>query len=163
MNWYLKAFRQYADFSGRARRKEYWMFVLFSFIFCIVAIFLEGLFDSSEGMIFLLYTLAVCIPGLAVTVRRLHDVSQSGWMILIALIPIVGAIWLLVLLVTDSSPGANKYGNNPKEIEIIETNNLTQNSQSQNNIIDIPNICPHCKNPNIKRQKECEWCDSQIC
>jgi uncharacterized membrane protein YhaH (DUF805 family) len=74
---------------------------------------LEGI---GYGPVYGLYLLAVIIPSLAVGVRRLHDVGKSGWMILISLIPIIGAIWLLVLFVTDSNPGENQYGANPKEI-----------------------------------------------
>jgi uncharacterized membrane protein YhaH (DUF805 family) len=121
MNWYLKVLKQYADFSGRARRKEYWMFALFNMIFIIVAMILDNVLGLTAGelpygVFYFLYVLAVLIPGLAVAVRRLHDVGKSGWMILIALIPIIGAIWLLVLMVTDSNPGENQYGQNPKEL-----------------------------------------------
>jgi uncharacterized membrane protein YhaH (DUF805 family) len=121
MNWYLKVLRQYADFGGRARRKEYWMFVLLNIIFAFGAIILDNVLGIAidgigYGPLYGLYALAVLIPGLAAAVRRLHDIGKSGWMILIALIPLVGAIWLLVLLVTDSSPGENQYGANPKEV-----------------------------------------------
>jgi len=121
-NWYLKVLRQYADFNGRARRKEYWMFVLFNMIFAIAAMILDNVLGIAikgvgYGPVYGLYTLAVLIPGLAVSVRRLHDVGKSGWMILIALIPLIGTIWLLVLIVTDSDSGENKYGTNPKEIK----------------------------------------------
>lgn len=121
MNWYLKVLKQYADFSGRARRKEYWMFALFNFIFLIVAMILDNILGTTArelpyGVFYFLYALVVLIPGLAVAVRRLHDVGKSGWMILIALIPIIGAIWLLVLMVTDGNPGENQYGPNPKEV-----------------------------------------------
>ena len=121
MNWYLAVLKNYAGFSGRARRKEYWMFVLFNMIFAIVAMILDNVLGIAiegvgYGPLYGLYVLAVLIPGLAVAVRRLHDVGKSGWMILIALIPIIGAIWLLVLMVTDSNTGENKYGPNPKEI-----------------------------------------------
>jgi len=120
MNWYLTVLKKYAVFSGRARRKEYWMFALFNMIFAIVAMILDNILGIAVegvgyGPIYRLYALAVLIPGLAVSVRRLHDVGKSGWMLLIALIPIIGAIWLLVLMVTDSKPGENKYGPNPKE------------------------------------------------
>ena len=120
MNWYLKVLKQYADFSGRARRKEYWMFVLFNMIFAFFAMILDNILGFAiegigYGPLYGLYTLAVLIPGLAVAVRRLHDVGKSGWMILIALIPLIGAIWLLVLTLTDSNPGENQYGKNPKE------------------------------------------------
>lgn len=123
MNWYLKVLKQYADFSGRARRKEYWMFVLFNMIFAIVAMILDNVLGiAMEGIgygpLYGLYALAMLIPGLAVAVRRLHDVGKSGWMILIALIPLIGAIWLLVLMVTDSNPGENQYGQNPKEVTV---------------------------------------------
>jgi len=123
MNWYLKCIKQYADFSGRARRKEYWMFTLFNIIFAIVAMIIDNVVGTASpelgyGVFYGLYALAVFIPGLAVAVRRLHDVGKSGWMILIALIPLIGAIWLLVLMVTDSNPGENQYGQNPKEITV---------------------------------------------
>lgn len=115
MEWYLKALRQYADFEGRARRKEYWMFTLFNLIFAILALVVGGLIGESGVILYFLYVLGTLIPNLAVAVRRLHDVGKSGWMYLVALIPLVGFIWLLVLLVTDSQPGSNEYGPNPKE------------------------------------------------
>lgn len=124
MNWYLKVLRQYADFTGRARRKEYWMFVLFNIIFAIIAMILDNVLglawgELGYGPIYLLYALFVFIPGLAVAVRRLHDINKSGWMILVSLIPIIGAIWLLVLFVMDGTPGANQYGPNPKENQVV--------------------------------------------
>ncbi|SHK61204.1 DUF805 domain-containing protein [Epilithonimonas mollis] len=121
MNWYLKVLRQYADFNGRARRMEYWMFILFNIIFAIAAVILDnllGLKFSSEipyGFIYLIYVLATLIPGIAVAVRRLHDVDKSGWFYLIAFIPIIGTIWLLILFCTEGTPGTNQYGVNPKE------------------------------------------------
>ena len=119
-NWYLKVLKQYADFSGRARRKEYWMFALFNLIFSIVAMILDNILGIAidgvgYGPLYGLYILAILIPGWAVTVRRLHDVGKSGWMIFINLIPVVGLIWLLVLMLTDSQQGSNKWGVNPKE------------------------------------------------
>jgi uncharacterized membrane protein YhaH (DUF805 family) len=124
MDWYLKVLKQYADFSGRARRKEYWMFALFNLIFGFVAMVLDRQLGLSfnfnwnilgYGWIWLIYCLAVFIPSLAVSVRRLHDIGKSGWMILVWLIPLAGAYWLLILLVTDSDPDDNLYGINPKE------------------------------------------------
>ena len=119
MSWYIKVLKAYAVFTGRARRKEYWMFVLFNIIFAIVAIILDNILGTAMegvgyGMIYVLYMLAVLIPSLAVAVRRLHDTGRSGWMILIALIPFVGAIWLLVLLVLEGNAGENKFGPSPK-------------------------------------------------
>ena len=120
MKWYLKVFKQYVDFSGRARRTEYWMFVLFNIIFAIAAMILDNVLGTAMqgigyGPIYGLYVLALLIPGLAVSVRRLHDVGKSGWMFLIVLIPLVGAIWLLVLFCKDGQQGNNKWGQNPKE------------------------------------------------
>ena len=115
MEWYLKALRQYADFEGRARRKEYWMFSLFNLIFACLIIVGTGLIGNLGIILFLLYGVGTLIPSIAVSVRRLHDVGKSGWMNLVAFIPMVGSIWLLVLLVTDSEPGDNIYGPNPKE------------------------------------------------
>ncbi len=128
MNWYLQAVTaNYANFSDRARRKEYWMFVLFNIIFSVVAMFLDNMLGLAftmdmEGMsislgygwIYSIYALAVLIPALSVTVRRLHDKSKSGWFIFIALIPLIGAIWLFVLMCLDSDPGDNAYGPYPK-------------------------------------------------
>ncbi|HPT31155.1 MAG TPA: DUF805 domain-containing protein [Prolixibacteraceae bacterium] len=130
MNWYLQVLKKYADFSGRARRKEYWMFVLFNLIFIVAAGVLDNIFGTTfkisgygeaampYGWLYMLYALFVLIPGLAVCVRRLHDVGKSGWMILIALIPLIGAIWLLVLYCTAGDAGENKYGPDPKAGEM---------------------------------------------
>jgi uncharacterized membrane protein YhaH (DUF805 family) len=121
MSWYLAALKKYTDFSGRARRKEYWYFMLFNVIFLIVATILDNLFKTTfenlgYGWFYLLYALAVLLPGIALVVRRLHDVGKSGWWYFIALIPLVGGIWLLVLMCTDSQPGDNQYGPNPKAV-----------------------------------------------
>ena len=113
MEWYLKVVRDnYANFNGRASRQEYWMFNLFNFIFTIVVGFIDGFL--SLGFLSLLYVLAILIPGLAVFVRRLHDVNKSGWWFFINFIPIIGAIWMLILLCTDGNPGENSYGPSPK-------------------------------------------------
>lgn len=121
MDWYLKVLKSYAVFSGRARRKEYWMFLLFNIIFGVAAIILDNLLGvameaTGYGPIYGIYALALFVPGLAVSVRRLHDVGKSGWFFFVVLIPLAGAIWLLVLFCTDSNPGVNEYGANPKEI-----------------------------------------------
>jgi uncharacterized membrane protein YhaH (DUF805 family) len=121
MNWWLTCMKKYVDFSGRARRKEYWMFYLFNMIFAIAAVILYTILGiASEDLAFgvrVLYGLfafATLLPTLSATVRRLHDVGKSGWWVLISLIPLIGTIWLLVLIVTDSQPGDNQYGPNPK-------------------------------------------------
>ena len=133
MKWYLLVLKKYAVFSGRARRKEYWMFTLFNIIIPIIILTIIALLlgdlsgpqpAKGEGgsslyrLFYILYCLAVFIPGLAVSARRLHDIGKSGWMILIALIPIIGIIWLLILMVTDSNPEENQYGPNPKELAV---------------------------------------------
>ena len=120
MNWYLKVLMQYADFKGRARRKEYWMFFLFHVIFGTVLMTLDQVIginfgESSYGPLYLIYTLAVFIPTIAAMVRRLHDTGKTGWMGLVILIPLIGIIWWIILMVKDSNPGANQYGENPKE------------------------------------------------
>lgn len=119
MNWYVAALKKYAVFEGRAQRKEYWMFVLFTIIFGVIAIVLDNIsglvYQSFKfGIFYCLFSLAVLLPGLTVMVRRLHDIGKSGWMIFINLIPLIGSIWLLILLATDSQSGENQYGVNPK-------------------------------------------------
>ena len=123
MNYYLKVLQNYATFSGRARRSEYWYFVLFNIIFAFVAMIIDNVLGIAMdgvgyGPIYGLYVLAVFIPGLAVSVRRLHDVGKSGWFFFIVLIPLIGAIWLIVLMATDSNIGENNYGANPKGISL---------------------------------------------
>ena len=135
MNWYLKVWKQYADFSGRARRTEFWLFNLInSLIFFLLSLILIplGAFSmiSSIGyrtgagsfipiiivvILLLGFLLAIIIPSLAVCVRRLHDVGKSGWFILIGWIPVIGQIVLLILCIIDSQTGENKWGVNPKE------------------------------------------------
>ena len=120
MSWYLEAFKKYAVFSGRSRRKEYWYFVLFNIIVGIVLGLIDTLLGTrgsyaGAGLLSGIYGLAVLSPSLAVTVRRLHDIDRSGWWILIGLVPLLGAIVLLVFAVMDGTPGNNRYGRNPKE------------------------------------------------
>ncbi|MFA6322030.1 MAG: DUF805 domain-containing protein [Candidatus Buchananbacteria bacterium] len=121
MNYYTSVLKKYATFTGRAQRAEYWYFVLFNIIISLAAGIISTVIGDDYNTIGFLYSLAVLIPSLAVAVRRLHDVGKSGWMLLICLIPIVGAIWLLVLMIIDSNPGENKYGPNPKGIAPIKS------------------------------------------
>lgn len=113
MNWYLQVLKKYAVFEGRARRTEYWVFVLCNMGIAFLLAAVEGLFGS-PGVLVRLYSLAVLVPGLAVSVRRLHDTGRSGWYLLIGLIPVIGSLIVLVLMLLDSQPGANAYGPNPK-------------------------------------------------
>ena len=118
MTWYIEVLKKYAVFNGRARRKEYWMFLLFSIIIGFVLGLVEGLAgiapESDQSVLADLYMLAVLLPSLAVGARRLHDTDRSGWWLLIGLVPIIGAIVLLVFMVQDSQPGENQHGPNPK-------------------------------------------------
>ena len=132
MNWYLIVLKKNATFSGRARRKEYWMFTLFNVIFALVAMILDNVLgvampEVGYGPLYGLYALAMLIPGLAVAVRRLHDVGKSGWMILVALIPLIGGIWLLVLMVTGGESKENEYGPDPKTEENFNDDLLDAN------------------------------------
>ena len=118
MDYYLEVLKKYTVFSGRARRAEYWMFVLINFIVSAVLFAVDSALgintDGGVGVLGGIYSLAVLLPSLAVTCRRLHDTGRSGWWMLIAVIPIVGAVILIVFLVQDSDLGENEYGPNPK-------------------------------------------------
>ena len=137
MKYYIHCLKNYTNFSGRARRSEYWFFILFHFIFMIALIFLANLFDgfslieddlnfveSLPLILYGIYFAAVFIPTLAVTARRLHDMGKSGTWVFIYFVPLVGGIWLLVLLFSDSEPGRNKWGYNPKEEGMDEINEI---------------------------------------
>jgi len=114
--------KHYADFSGRASKTEYGMYVLFNFLAALVVRFFEAGFSDRSllsasldpGLLSTMLTIGLFLPGCAVMTRRLHDVGKSGWFWLLVLIPIVGWIWLLVLLCTEGDPGSNQYGPNPK-------------------------------------------------
>jgi len=120
MHWYLEALKKYALFNGRARRKEYWYFFLFNIIITIVLNDIYGeIFGSfiayqGIGLLGKLYILFVVIPSCAVSVRRLHDTGRSGSWLLIGLVPVFGALVVLVFMVEDSQPYENQYGSNPK-------------------------------------------------
>jgi uncharacterized membrane protein YhaH (DUF805 family) len=119
MDWYFKAFRNFANFGDRARRTEYWMFTLVN----VVVAFLLGIVDgiagfghgAGIGLLGGIYSLVVFIPSLAVTVRRLHDTNRSGWWVLVGIIPILGWLALLYFLVSEGQRGGNEYGLDPKD------------------------------------------------
>lgn len=118
MNWYVEVLKKYAVFSGRARRKEYWIFFLVTMIIALVLGIIEGIGDSApesgRSMLSTLYGLAIFLPSLSVGVRRLHDTGRTGWWMLIGLIPFIGAVVLLIFMIQDSQPTDNQYGPNPK-------------------------------------------------
>lgn len=119
MSWFVAALKKYAVFGGRSRRREYWYFVLFSSIITVALVIVDsaiGTFDSTVGLGLLsgLFSLAILIPSIAVSVRRLHDIDRTGWWFLISFIPLIGTIVLLVFAVLDSTSGGNRFGPNPK-------------------------------------------------
>ena len=132
MEWYLKVMRDnYANFNGRARRKEYWMFTLFFFLitvviyflFALLAFFMAGdlinLMDNEWvpvvlGFSIIIYFLIHLIPSIAVTVRRLHDTGKSGWLYLLTFIPYIGSLIIFIFTVIEGNKGDNKYGPDPK-------------------------------------------------
>jgi uncharacterized membrane protein YhaH (DUF805 family) len=113
MNWYVNVLKKYAEFSGRARRKEFWMFVLINFGISI-ALGLVDMALGDAGFLGGVYGLAVLVPSLAVSIRRLHDINKSGWTLLLGLIPLVGLILLIVFYAKEGDAGDNNYGPNPK-------------------------------------------------
>ncbi|MEV6161210.1 DUF805 domain-containing protein [Streptomyces sp. NPDC052052] len=113
MQWYLDVLKQYAVFNGRARRQEFWMYVLFNVIAIIIVSVIDSLIDTAPALTGLYY-LAVLLPSLGVSVRRLHDTGRSGWWLLIGFVPLVGAITLLVFTCIEGDRSANAYGPDPK-------------------------------------------------
>ena len=113
MNWYIGCWKKYVEFSGRARRREFWLFFLFNILAGIVAGVLDLVLGTGR-MLNSAYSLAAFLPGLAVSIRRLHDTDRSGWWYLLAFLPIVGWIVLFVFDCLDSTPGDNRFGPNPK-------------------------------------------------
>lgn len=111
-NWYMQALKKYADFSGRARRKEYWFFILW-YMIILLGLAIIDVMTIGAGLLPGLYGLALLIPNLAVAARRLHDTGRTGWWLLIGLVPLIGLV-LLVFMFLDSQPGDNEYGPYPK-------------------------------------------------
>ena len=131
MKEYVQAFKQYAEFSGRSRRRDYWMFILIHTIITIVvtlvafigimigillvsgALWIAGVSYYGSLILLFVYYAATLIPSLAIATRRLHDIGYSGWYLLLLLIPIVGAIILLIFMIRGSQPGDNQFGPEP--------------------------------------------------
>jgi len=138
MKWYIKVLKQYADFKGKANRKEFWLFVLINILVLTILSALLGQSDIyAARVIITLYFFATLIPSLAVTVRRLHDGGNSGWWILIGLIPVIGYVWLFILLIKGS-----RYE------EIIDTGKAILLEQNEvNNTASVKEMkCPQCNN-----------------
>jgi uncharacterized membrane protein YhaH (DUF805 family) len=129
MNWYIDVLKKYAQFDGRARRKEYWMFALFNLLIEMAFLLVVGLAAATMShsdnpgsallvlIPFYLYGFAIIVPALAVTIRRLHDTGKSGWFVLLGFVPIVGGIIVLVFMCQDSQAGPNEFGPNPKGMQ----------------------------------------------
>ena len=108
-DWFLKCMKNYLNFSGRARRKEFWFFMLFNMLGCFTALVLDTVFGT-EIIFYAIYILAMALPVLAVSIRRLHDISKSGWWYLISLIPLLGMIVLIIWFTWEGETHANLYG-----------------------------------------------------
>ncbi len=128
MEWFIKVLRNYAVFDGRARRKEFWMFVLFNIIIGIVISIIDNILGTTYkvdsflgantikiGILNSIYSLGLLIPSIAVSIRRLHDLGKSGWYYLLVFIPLIGSIWLIILFATQGNSGENAFGPDPKE------------------------------------------------
>jgi uncharacterized membrane protein YhaH (DUF805 family) len=113
MSWYMQVLKKYAVFAGRARRKEFWMFFLVYLIIVVVLMIIESILGL-PGILSGIYSLALLIPSIAVTVRRLHDTGRTGWWWWIGLVPVIGIIVLLVFMALEGEPGPNQYGPDPK-------------------------------------------------
>ncbi|MBE8737205.1 DUF805 domain-containing protein [Aeromonas veronii] len=114
MNWYISVLKQYAVFSGRARRTEYWMFVLCNVIVMLLLGMVDKLISGDNELISSIYSLAVLLPSLAVAARRLHDTDRSAWWLLLGLIPIIGTLVLIYFMVCNGQQGPNRFGDDPK-------------------------------------------------
>jgi len=118
MHWYGEVLQKYAVFNGRARRSEFWWFTLINAIVgAALGLIDTVIFGVNYGILSGLYGLAVLIPTIAVAVRRLHDTNRSGWWLLIGLIPLFGFIVLLIFYFQNSTPGSNRFGDNPKGVD----------------------------------------------
>ncbi|MFD2528494.1 MULTISPECIES: DUF805 domain-containing protein [Polaribacter] len=129
MNYYKYCIKNYANFSGRARRKEYWIFLLCNLIIFTIlgflAEFINTFTSTNEGFLLIgIYGLFIITPHLACAVRRLHDVNKSGTYWFVRFIPLIGPIWLLILFLENSWEGQNKYGMNPKKMDTSELENI---------------------------------------
>ena len=177
MEWFNKVvFHNYANFKGRARRKEYWMFYLFFTLFILLAtiadivVFDLNLEDPEAFALFQsIFILATLMPGISVTARRLHDLGKSGWLQLIILIPLIGAIVLLVFMCKDGDPLENKYGTSPKLITpSTDVKNLKSSVDGvaelhQDSTPDQTNIfCGKCGKSNSRDNKFCTQCGQTL-
>lgn len=145
MEHFITVLKKYAVFSGRASRAEFWYFYLFSLIFSVSLVVVDMIIDAAGGPAFLnsLFALAIFIPSIAVSVRRMHDIGKSGWNILLSLIPIVGPFLYLALLVRKGDEGENQYGpaaTNSQPQSQVQTETMQQIPQQQQEITQEPTL-----------------------
>ena len=114
MNFYLDAWKKYATFGGRSRRKEFWFFVLVNMVISLVLGAITGSLESVGTIILYGFSLAIFVPGIAVSVRRLHDIGKSGWWLCVNFVPVIGSLWFIMLVAKDSQEGDNQWGAYPK-------------------------------------------------
>ncbi|MDR0926723.1 MAG: DUF805 domain-containing protein [Ignavibacteria bacterium] len=122
--YWKKCLNAYTKFDGRARRKEYWMFVAVNAVASIAASIIDSIIFDRTPLVSWLYSLAILVPGLAVSFRRLHDIGKSGVCILLALIPVVGWIILILWAIKEGDQGDNEYGPDPKLVGEIPEENI---------------------------------------
>lgn len=116
MEYFLGAYKKYAEFDGRARRKEYWLFYLLYIVSAMILAFIDGIIGTG-GLLAGLYILGSIVPFIALTARRLHDIDKSGWWQLIVFVPVIGPIVMLVFAVIAGTSGENRFGADPIELE----------------------------------------------
>ena len=114
MNFYVDAWKKFADFNGRARRKEFWIFWLINMAVMYLLQFIAVKIGVVGSIIVGVCGLAIIVPSVAVAIRRMHDIGKSGWWVLVNLIPLIGSLWFLILGIKDSEPGSNEWGTCPK-------------------------------------------------
>lgn len=110
LDWFIKSLKNYVNFSGRARRKEFWFFSLSQFLILLLAMFIDAVLFDTTPVLYFICALGLFIPALAVSVRRLHDLGKSGWWYLIAFIPLIGVIMLLIWFISETKPETNQWG-----------------------------------------------------
>ncbi|MFP3152904.1 DUF805 domain-containing protein [Lachnospiraceae bacterium ZAX-1] len=160
MKWYLGMFKKYATFSGRARRKEFWMAYLFNvivaIIFALLSVFIS---ETIFSVIMSIYSLAIMIPMYALIARRLHDIGKAGKWFFISFIPLIGVIWFFVLLVTEGERGDNQYGPSPKTETYVGVQAANPQPIYRE---DQKKFCTNCGKPLQVEWNSCPYCKKEF-
>ena len=114
MNFYLDAWKKYANFGGRSRRKEFWIFALVNMVISWALAFITGSLGVVGTIVIYGFSLAIFVPGIAVSIRRMHDIGKSGWWLCVNFVPVIGSLWFIMLAAKDSQEGDNQWGAYPK-------------------------------------------------